>query len=98
MVRQSSEKLDYEYVVKMLESSVCGDNAQVLAELAMARDYDARYFDLIRAIERKTGTVAFHLPVSCIATAYLVMAGEKKYEGDDENVLYVIDSFRACRQ
>lgn len=98
MTGRSPEKPEYGYAVKMLESSVCGDNAQILAELAIARDYDARYFDLVRAIGQKTGTVAFHLPVSCVATAYLVMAGEKDYDGVDENVLYVIDAFRASQQ
>lgn len=98
MTGRSPEKPEYGYAVKMLESSACGDNAQILAELAIARDYDARYFDLVRAIERRTGTVAFHLPVSCVATAYLVMAGEKDYDGVDENVLYAIDAFRASQQ
>lgn len=77
MTGRSPEKPEYGYAVKMLESSACGDNAQILAELAIARDYDALYFDLVRTIEQKTGTVAFRLPVSCVATAYLVMAGEK---------------------
>lgn len=96
MNRQNSEKLNYEHVIEMLKSDSLGDNARVLAELATAHDFDERYFDLVRAIERKAGTVAFHVPVSHIATAYLVMAGEKQNDGDDPDIRYVIGAFESC--
>ncbi|WP_307739006.1 hypothetical protein [uncultured Parolsenella sp.] len=80
----------------LLDSPGSSDRAQGIALLVMAHDFSSEFREIIGGFVNDDTPTSFHVPLSALARAYLIMSGDNALEADDRWTAYMLDSFKAA--
>lgn len=80
-------------VLSMLESESPGVNGRILMYLIEDRNYDPQFVRAAERLEASTGVIAVNARLAWLATAYLVFAGARSYDGDNDLISGLVGKY-----
>lgn len=82
-------------IKRLLSSRSSSEQARGIAELVLSGNFSADFVSAVSEFVSDDTPTSFNVPLSAVAKAYLIMAGNDSVDSNDDLTSYMLETFSA---